>query len=135
MTLTNSQISIILYLLSRWGDGDYMELGDRSKGFCPNLCAWLRVHLPFEKNNSLLENCLVDFFQPYFKSWENYSGDIRYPVPDPESTNKLSRCAPKKAYDAFEDLWGDSKYANFRRELCRHIVDKFIERALKNVTE
>lgn len=62
----------------------------------------------------------------YCKDWPHFSGNERYPVRSPIADNAGRLTGAFKAYDTYR-LWGNSKYGNMRRDLCRHIATKLRE--------
>ena len=52
------------------------------------------------------------------RSWSEFSGDDKYPVPH-------EYVSPESAYTATYDVpkWGDDAYGQARRRLCQHIAD------------
>lgn len=64
-------------------------------------------------------------FDSAFKSWEHFSGNLRYPVP--ATTEKVSwQPAEENQYDAARDKWSrTTKYGRLRRHLLRHMVKHF----------
>lgn len=64
----------------------------------------------------------------HFKTWQYFSGDVVYPVPDPE--NMLS---PVHIYDkalVSRDMWV-GKYGELRLDLVKHILFKLKNPTLK----
>lgn len=103
------ELNRIIKALREWGSGQE-PLFD-SIGLCGNL-----VHL------CDLPGAVIDDLLPEaFRSWPNYSGNLGYPVPDPEAPS--SKAAAYKIYYDRHDLWEDSPYGNLRRELCLHVAD------------
>lgn len=59
-----------------------------------------------------------------FKSWNKFSGDGLYPVPDPEG-----RVTPSTKYLNTYNIWvGD--YGELRKELCQYLADHIKENSL-----
>lgn len=70
-------------------------------------------------------------FASAFKSWEHFSGNLRYPVP--ATTEKASYYpAEENQYDAAGDKWSrTTKYGRLRRHLLRHMVKHFEAKVAK----
>ena len=99
------ELNRIIKALRAWGSGQKKPLV--YVGICGNLplsCA-----------------AIDDLLSEAFRSWPNYSGDPRYPVPDPEAPS--DKAAANRIYESRRDLWDDSPYGNLRRELCLHVAD------------
>ena len=104
------ELSQIIKSLRAWGSGQEEPLFSHY-GLCRNL-----VH-----RCGLSEAAIDDLLDEAFRSWPNYSGNRRYPVPDPEAPS--SKDAASKIYYDRNHLWDDSPYGNLRRELCLHVAD------------
>ena len=52
------------------------------------------------------------------RSWSEFSGDAKYPVPH-------EHVSPESAYTAMDDVpkWGDDAYGQARRRLCQHVAN------------
>jgi len=81
----------------------------------------------------LCDELITLFDTPYSvihlaKSWDKYSGDAHYPVPHPSKNSYAAY------YGGFYNgcLWGNSEYAENRRELCHHIADEIEEMLNEN---
>lgn len=103
------ELSQIIKFLRAWGSGQEKPL--TYYGICGNLTHWRR--LPEAAVNYLLRKAFLD--------WPGYSGNIMFPIPDPEAPS--DKAAASLIYDSRRDLWEDSPYGNLRRELCLHIAD------------
>lgn len=70
-------------------------------------------------------------FDSAFKSWEHFSGNLRYPVP--ATTEKESYYpAEENQYDAVNNKWSRAtKYGRLRRHLLRHMVKHFEAKVAK----
>lgn len=77
---------------------------DYKLGICSNIGAY---------TNSALD---TDQLKPMFVSWQYYSDDLAYPVPDPQA-----RVKPSHKYQTTKDVWiGD--YGDLRMNLLSHCV-------------
>lgn len=54
----------------------------------------------------------------YSKSWKYYSGDIHYPVPDPEG-----KLFGRDMYQVTDNMW-EGEYGELRRDLVKHILQE-----------
>ena len=72
---------------------------------------------------------LVILLQYYFKRWPHYSGDIKYPIPDPHNINR-----PSLMYALSGCKWARNDYCNLRRKLFRFIATQLTNdlKALKD---
>ena len=59
-----------------------------------------------------------------FESWSKYSGDIAFPVPDPEG-----RGDAYTKYRQAGDMW-EGDYGDLRKELCQYLADHIKENGL-----
>ena len=103
----------------------YRNNGRYSKyetGICSKLNS--AVHTPFSdyEAGNLQAFIAIDIVNNYFKracqTWDKYSGCQSFPVP--------SRIDEEEAYSSFK-RWGNSKYANDRRDLAKHCFQYFEE--------
>lgn len=102
------ELNRIIKTLRAWGSGQEPPLAH--VGLCRNLqTLW-----------NLSDAQADDLLQEAFRSWPNYSGSWKYPVPDPEAP--FDEGAASSIYWT-QNLWEDSPYGNLRRELCLHIAD------------
>ena len=94
-------------ILESWAEGQ-LDPPYRDTGICFNLAWRLRLHT--WTSEELIARAT--------KSWPEYSGNRRFPVPhehlSPESASTAQREVPK---------WGDDAYGQARRRLCQHVAD------------
>lgn len=115
----NARTQLIVDLLTEWGQGDYRHLPIHVAGVCINLRQVLRKE-GFEIGMKEL--------RPLWTSWPHYSGNEDFPIPFPN--NKMT---PGEAYRKLRNLWNESKYGDLRRDLCRYLAGKLIEKELSEV--
>ena len=108
------ELNRIIKALRAWGSGQEEPLLSYY-GLCWNLAQL--CGLP----EAAIDDLIDDLLQEAFRSWSHYSGNRKYPVPDPEAPS--SKAAACKIYYDRHDLWEDSPYGNLRRELCLHVAD------------
>ena len=99
------ELNRIIKTLRAWGSGQKPPLV--RYGICGNL--------------PLSYAAVDDLLSEAFRSWPNYSGDPRYPVPDPKAPS--DKAAANRIYENRGDLWDYSPYGNLRRELCLYVAD------------
>ena len=93
-------------LLEAWAE-DQLAPPDKYHGICFNL-AWLPELFSIEWEALVTEAA---------KTWPEYSGNPRYPVPHPD-------LLPESAYTAKWEVpkWS-GEYGESRRRLCQHVAD------------
>lgn len=74
-------------------------------------------NLHFEGSTKFLREC--------FKSWEHYSGDDTYPVPDPDNMGCPE--AAYRIYHTVHESMYSGPYGELRRDLAQHILNKLNE--------
>ena len=87
---------------------------NRAMGLCSELYNLFRIHFNPE-------------LTPYFRTWEEYSGYLAYPIP------AFSDVGPPSAYyqaQSAKNLWAANPYGDARRRLCLHIANE-IEKELE----
>lgn len=89
------------------------------------ICTNVEYQLPL---NQFIEKTT---FESAFKSWEHFSGNLRYPVP--ATTEKASYYpAEENQFAATRDKWSrTTKYGCLRRNLLRHMVKHFEAKVAK----
>ena len=94
-------------ILESWAEGQ-LTPPRQYAGICLNLAQWL--YLPDRASGELVARAA--------KSWAEFSGNVRYPVPH-------KHVSPESAYSAWFDIpkWGDDAYGQARRRLCQHVAD------------
>ena len=93
-------------ILESWAEGQ-LSPPLQDDGICSNLAQWFyHAWAPGE----LVARAA--------KSWPEFSGDVRYPVPH-------EHVSPESAYTAKFDVpkWGNDAYGQARRRLCQHTAD------------
>ena len=103
----NERLESIAEILESWAEGQLPPLRQYA-GICSNLAQWL--DLPAWASGELVARAA--------KSWAEFSGDVRYPVPH-------EHLWPGAAYTAKFDVpkWDDDAYGQARRRLCQHVAD------------
>jgi len=93
---------------------------DKDQGIC---CLFedefrisLRAMLMSQTGNGLI-------MAELYSSWPHYSGDVCYPVPDPQGLKE-----PEEAFDTVIRWKGP--FGTLRRSLCRHLASELRERGL-----
>ncbi len=88
-------------LLEQWASGDLTGLGNKNVGLCANLgdFGWL---------------------EPYFLSWDEFSGDPSLPVSHPQK-NPVDAYLSEVAERGDGGLWR-GEYGAARMRLCAHIA-------------
>lgn len=95
-----------------------LKAGDipmRESGICANLEEV--VNLEEE-----VELYVKYFLQPCFMTWEHFSGNYAYPVPDPYSSDKHAAAG---AYGTarVDDMWNpEHPYGSLRLDLLEHLI-------------
>ena len=103
----NEQLERIAEVLESWAEGQLIPPHPYA-GICYNLAQWF---YPPARTSEELVACAA-------KSWPEFSGDVRHPVPH-------EYVSPESAYTAEYDVpkWGDDAYGQARRRLCQHVAD------------
>ena len=100
------------YQLKRIQCGLYaLKAGDiplRESGICANLEEGVNLDVDY-------------FLHPCFRTWEQFSGNNAYPVPDPESDEYS---AAEVYYTTHEDdMWNpEHPYGSLRLDLLEHLI-------------
>ena len=96
----------VIDLLEAWA-GDQLPPPDKYAGICVNLIE--HPQLPTADWEALVAQAT--------KTWPEWSGDPRYPVPHPD-------LPPESAYTAKWEVekWS-GEYGESRRRLCKHVAD------------
>lgn len=103
----DERLESIAEILESWAEGQLTPLLPY-EGICYNLI--LRVPTYQSDTMRLVTSAA--------KSWPEFSGDVRYPVPH-------EHASPESAYTAHREVpkWGDDAYGQARRRLCQHVAD------------
>lgn len=111
-------IKVLTALIS--GDGDVIKntpnRTDTPRRRCRVDCG-ICNNLPSEVSTKFLQEC--------FKMWRHYSGDVDYPVPDPDKPG-----CPEAAASIYLGTHGSmysGPYGTLRRDLAQHILNEFNE--------
>lgn len=70
------------------------------------------------KSTKIINRIISNFFKTACKSWDKYSGNCAFPIP--------SKISETEAYLNFKK-WGNSKYADDRRDLAKYCYQYFKE--------
>ena len=88
-----------------------LKAGDipfRESGICTNLAVYVNPDVGY-----FLKSC--------FRTWEQFSGDYAYPVPDPES----DKYSASEVYTTthVDDMWNpEHPYGSLRLDLLKHLI-------------
>ena len=99
----------VIELLESWA-GDQLPPPDKWSGICVNLALVPEISMSGMTDWEAL-------VAEAAKTWPEWSGDPRYPVPHPD-------LPPESAYTAKWEVekW-DGEYGAARRRLCQHVAD------------
>lgn len=117
------QTKFMVNLLAEWAAGDYSRLLLNQLGICDNLEKHVSSLYPFNTGVFIQE------LKSYFSTWQAYSGDEDYPIPDPKNIYSPNTCFWKNT-SSKEKMWHKGKYAMLRRDLCKHLVKCYKEKLL-----
>ena len=113
------QTEFIIDRLTEWENGDYSNLPKKRRGICLNLTESLKQG-KIEFNEKEILNQIKDYSQ----SWSQYSGYLLYPIPSDTVINYPWSCYWENA-SSHNKMWVAGQYAEWRRDLCRHLANKF----------
>ena len=103
----DERLECVAEILESWAEGKLLPPMPY-EGICYNL----RRQFPAYPSD------IMGLVPSAVRSWTEFSGDVRYPVPH-------EHVSPESAYTATFDIpkWGDDAYGQARRRLCQHVAD------------
>lgn len=87
----------------------------RALGICDHLWKNLRRHYGQELTE-IESQKIREIYRELFRSWDEFSGNIVYPVPHPLKD-------PSEAFGD-DNLWDESVYGRYRWALLRHMIEE-----------